>query len=64
MPEESNFLQPAVWSYGVALLGFLARGHSLPRACALATDLTHEAIRAAARLGRGRSVIPGFRSPA
>ncbi|MBM3311189.1 MAG: hydroxymethylpyrimidine/phosphomethylpyrimidine kinase [Candidatus Aminicenantes bacterium] len=50
--------------FSAALLGFLALGRSLPRAAALATDLTYLGIRAAVRLGRGRPVIPGFRSPA
>jgi hydroxymethylpyrimidine/phosphomethylpyrimidine kinase len=49
--------------FSAALLGFLVRGCSLRRACASATDLTYEAIRAAAPQGRGRPVIPRFRSP-
>jgi hydroxymethylpyrimidine/phosphomethylpyrimidine kinase len=42
-----------------SLLGFLADGYSLPRACGLAIGLTQRAIRKARRPGRGRSVI-GF----
>ncbi|MBM3293808.1 MAG: hydroxymethylpyrimidine/phosphomethylpyrimidine kinase [Candidatus Aminicenantes bacterium] len=49
--------------FSAALLAFLAQGRSLPRACALATDLTAAAIRAAVGTGRGRAVIPGFRRP-
>jgi len=42
-----------------SLLGFLADGYSLPRACGLAIGLTQNAIHKARRPGRGRSVI-GF----
>lgn len=42
-----------------SLLGFLALGYSLPRACGLAIGLTQRAIHKARRPGRGRSVI-GF----
>jgi len=49
--------------FSAALLAYLVRGRSLPRSCALATDLTHEGIRAAVRLGRGRPIIPGSRPP-
>lgn len=42
-----------------SLLGFLADGFSLPRACGLAIGLTQRAIHRARRPGRGRSVI-GF----
>jgi hydroxymethylpyrimidine/phosphomethylpyrimidine kinase len=48
-----------------ALVGFLARGHSLARACAMATNMTHEAIRSAVPFGRGRAAAVSlrFRSP-
>ena len=43
--------------FSAALLGYLAQGRPLERACRLATELTHRAIRAAVRVGRGRPVI-------
>jgi hydroxymethylpyrimidine kinase/phosphomethylpyrimidine kinase len=43
--------------FSAALLAFLSRGRSLPRSCELATEITHEGIRAAGPIGRGRAVF-------
>lgn len=44
--------------FSACLLGYLAQGRPLARACRLATELTHRAIRAAVRVGRGRPLMP------
>lgn len=41
-----------------SLLGYLAKGHSLVKACELASELTHQAIRKAIRIGKGRYIFP------
>jgi len=43
--------------FSAALLAFLARGRSLPRAGELATEMTRNGIRAARPIGRGRAVF-------
>jgi hydroxymethylpyrimidine/phosphomethylpyrimidine kinase len=43
--------------FSACLLGYLAQGRPLARACELATELTYAAIRAAIRLGRGRPLL-------
>jgi hydroxymethylpyrimidine/phosphomethylpyrimidine kinase len=45
--------------FSAALLGYLARGKALVKACELATDFTAQAIREAVRPGRGRMIFPG-----
>ncbi len=40
-----------------SLLAYLCRGHSLEKACWLATELTHEYIRKARRVGRGQHLF-------
>lgn len=40
-----------------SLLGYMARGKSLEKACLLATELTHDAIRKAIRIGKGQHII-------
>jgi hydroxymethylpyrimidine/phosphomethylpyrimidine kinase len=45
--------------FSAALLGYLARGKALVKACELATDFTAQAIREAVRTGRGRMIFPG-----
>jgi hydroxymethylpyrimidine/phosphomethylpyrimidine kinase len=43
-----------------SLLGFLAKGHPLVKACELALELTHDAIRKAVRVGKKRYIFPLF----
>ena len=43
--------------FSAALLGYLAKGKTLVKACDLATDYTAEAIRKAVRVGRGRPIF-------
>jgi len=40
-----------------AILAFLAKGNSLKRACLLANQLTHQAIKSAVQIGRGQQII-------
>jgi hydroxymethylpyrimidine/phosphomethylpyrimidine kinase len=40
-----------------SLLGYMAKGNSLEKACLLATQLTHKVIKNAVKIGRGQSVI-------
>ncbi len=40
-----------------SLLAYLVNGNSLEKACHLATDLTHKAIKSASRVGRGQHLI-------
>lgn len=40
-----------------SLLGYLAKGNSLEKACLLATELTHKAIKNAIKIGRGQDII-------
>lgn len=41
-----------------SILGFLAKGHPLKKACLLASQFTHQAMLKAIRLGNGQHVIP------
>ncbi len=41
-----------------SILGFLAEGHSLRKACLLASNFAHQAMHKAIRLGSGRHIIP------
>jgi hydroxymethylpyrimidine/phosphomethylpyrimidine kinase len=40
-----------------SILAYLAKGHSLEKACSLATELTHEAIKSSMRIGKGQFLI-------
>ncbi len=40
-----------------SLLGYMAKGNSLEKACLLATELTHKAIKDAVKIGRGQNII-------
>jgi hydroxymethylpyrimidine/phosphomethylpyrimidine kinase len=40
-----------------SLLGYLAKGNSLEKACFLATQLTHKAIKNAVKIGQGQNII-------
>jgi len=40
-----------------SILGFLAKGHPLKKACLLASQFTHQAMQKAVRLGNGQHVI-------
>jgi hydroxymethylpyrimidine/phosphomethylpyrimidine kinase len=40
-----------------SLLAYLAKGSSLEKACDLATELTHEAIKNARQIGQGQHLI-------
>lgn len=43
--------------FSSSLLAYLVKGNSLEKACFLANKLTHKAIKAAARIGRGQYII-------
>ena len=40
-----------------SILAFLAKGYSLKKACSLATELTHQAIKSSVRVGKGQFFI-------
>jgi hydroxymethylpyrimidine kinase/phosphomethylpyrimidine kinase len=40
-----------------SLLGYMVKGNSLEKACLLATQLTHKAIKNAIKIGQGQSII-------
>jgi len=40
-----------------SLLGYMAKGNSLEKACLLATELTHKAIKNAVKIGQGQNII-------
>jgi len=40
-----------------SLLGYMAKGNSLEKACLLATQLTHKAIKNAIKIGQGQQII-------
>jgi hydroxymethylpyrimidine/phosphomethylpyrimidine kinase len=40
-----------------SLLGYMAKGNSLKKACLLATELTHKAIKNAVKIGQGQNII-------
>jgi hydroxymethylpyrimidine kinase/phosphomethylpyrimidine kinase len=41
-----------------SILGFLAKGHPLKKACLLASQFTHQVMQKAVRLGNGQHIIP------
>ena len=40
-----------------SLLGYMAKGNSLEKACLLATQLTHNTIKNAVQIGQGQNII-------
>jgi hydroxymethylpyrimidine/phosphomethylpyrimidine kinase len=46
--------------FSSSLLGYLAKGHPLVKACALASDLTDKAIKGAVYIGKGRHALRLF----
>jgi hydroxymethylpyrimidine/phosphomethylpyrimidine kinase len=41
-----------------SILAYLAKGYSLEKACSLATELTHQALKSSIRVGKGQFLIP------
>lgn len=56
-PKISRDVHGTGCYFSASLLGYLAGGKTLVRASELATELTHAAIRAAVRIGRGRPLL-------